>query len=96
MRMQAYKYEFFYMEKYDELYNLYSSRCIIRRMKPVTTKWAGHVAQYLKQDVAAEWLAFLHRILEVPGSNLGLAIGYLTEVSCGLPQPHQTNDGILP
>jgi hypothetical protein len=42
-----------------------------------------------------EWLTFLLRVRDVPGSNLGPDTGY-PECFRGFPQPLQTNAEILP
>jgi hypothetical protein len=47
-------------------------------------------------NVVVEWLTFLLRIREVPGSNLGPEAGYLDRGFCGLSQSLQANSGITP
>jgi hypothetical protein len=47
--------------------------------------------EVLSSDVAVRWLAFLFRIREVPGLNLGLETGYPDWDFCGFLQSRQAN-----
>jgi hypothetical protein len=47
-------------------------------------------------NVVVEWLIFMHRILEVPDSNLGPETDYLDWGICDFPQYLQANSGTVP
>jgi hypothetical protein len=51
---------------------------------------------YIKPNIVVEWLIFMPRIREVPGSNFGPGQETLTEIFRGFLQSLQANAGIVP
>jgi hypothetical protein len=53
-------------------------------------------SRQIPPNVVVDWLAFLLRILDVQGSNLGPETGYPDEVFRDFPQTFHANAGIVP